>query len=125
MHQSSKAPDQTNIRSQPRREAEASGSPLKGGRLREVAPLGTWVSCRPGLSPSIGRSKSRKFGNRESGIAFTQSSPSPVVWILRPGSLKALRVARPEAVGLARTKCVITLTSVNKAEVEKAHLGQA
>jgi hypothetical protein len=74
----------------PRPEAEVSGRPPRGGRFREVAPVGGVDVNRTGASPD------------RSAEATPNSSPKAVAKRntrrRHAGSLEALRVTRPEAV---------------------------
>ena len=86
----------TRISNRPRPKAVASGRPTRGGRLREVAPLGALRSNRHWPS----RNCSALACPRPS----SECSLVGVGWRKHAGSLEALWVTRPKAVGLARTK---------------------
>ena len=73
------------------------GRPPRGGRLREVAPVGgVEVRTRP-------RAFSQTLTSGFSTEPSSECRPSGVPRRKHAGSLEALRVTRPEAVGLERT----------------------
>ena len=82
---------------QPRPEAVVSGRPPRGGRLREVAPVG---------GVDVEQTKLVLANARQRLVPGPSSDcvPDGVLGGRHAGSLEALRVTRPEAVGLERTK---------------------
>jgi hypothetical protein len=88
----------------PRPEAEVSGRPPRGGRLREVAPVGgVEVRGTPVIlghsapaSPTGSPARPCVFSTASVRVAGTQS----FLGGKHAGSLEALRVARPKAVDL-------------------------
>jgi hypothetical protein len=87
----------------PRPEAEALGWPPRGGRLREVAPVGGFGFVQ---IEAVSFDRQRQFPNARQRRFVNLShavQPESRVSEEHAGSLEALRVARPEAVGLAGT----------------------
>ena len=77
----------------------------RGGRLREVAPVGGVVVKQTEAIP-VARQRRLPIARRRPLLdhALTRSSPGPILRRMHAGSLEALRVTRPEAVDLERTK---------------------
>ena len=61
------------------------------------------MASRPRPSPSLGRGDSRSLSGGHSCITLIMSSPGRMFRTMQAGSLEALWITRPQAVGLERT----------------------